>query len=68
MTCQECECGITVKIVGNGITEPPYLSLIRCPYDSEYYKNPNDVCTRNLEIDENRKIKTQQKEDDRNDN
>lgn len=57
MICRECEYGITVKIVGNGITEPPYLSLIRCPYDSEYYKNPNDVCCFAKKINESEEAK-----------
>lgn len=31
-------------VVGNGITEPPYLQLIRCPFEAEYYKYPDDEC------------------------
>lgn len=44
MTCYDCPKGKSVRIVGNGITEPPYISLIRCPYDDKHYKYPDDVC------------------------
>ena len=43
-------------MVGNGITEPPYLDLIRCPYHDDVYKYPDDECDR-LEI-----IKQEEKE------
>ena len=42
--CGDCPHGKTVTIVGNGITEPPYLTLVRCPYDDRYYRYPDDVC------------------------
>lgn len=45
MTCHECLRGKPVRIVGNGITEPPYINLVRCPYDNKYYKNPDDTCS-----------------------
>lgn len=44
MTCEECPKGKHVRILGNGITEPPYILLVRCPYDDEYYKYPDDAC------------------------
>lgn len=43
--CCSCSLGREERIVGNGITEPPYLWLIRCPFDNEYYKYPDDECT-----------------------
>lgn len=43
--CCSCGLGREERIVGNGITEPPYLCLIRCPFDNEYYKYPDDECT-----------------------
>jgi hypothetical protein len=44
MICEECTLGKTERVVGNGITEPPYLFLIRCPFETEYYKYPDDEC------------------------
>lgn len=30
MLCSECLKGKKERVLGNGITEPPYLLLIRC--------------------------------------
>ena len=42
--CGKCPYGEKKLVVGNWITEPPYISVIRCPYDNEYYKYPDDKC------------------------
>lgn len=44
-TCGSCPHGKQERVVGNGITEPPYLQLIRCPFEHEYYKHPDDICS-----------------------
>lgn len=49
LLCSQCNLGKKVSIVGDGITEPPYLQMIRCPFDNEYYKYPDDECN---QIDE----------------
>lgn len=41
--CEDCLYGQLERVVGNGITEPPYVWLIRCPYN-DYYKYPDDYC------------------------
>lgn len=43
-TCEECTLGKTERVVGNGITEPPYVWLIRCPFDTKFYHYPDDAC------------------------
>lgn len=50
--CDECPLGKKETIVGNGITEPPYLQLIRCPFETEYYKYPDDECSHRDEAKE----------------
>lgn len=42
--CANCPLGNPKTVCGNGITEPPYLQLIRCPFENEYYKYPDDEC------------------------
>lgn len=44
MRCCSCSLGHEERVIGNGITEPPYLWLIRCPFDNAYYKYPDDEC------------------------
>lgn len=44
MICGECPKGKTERVVGDGITEPPYVWLVRCPFETEYYKYPDDEC------------------------
>lgn len=43
-TCETCKRGTKELVLGNGVTEPPYLSLIRCPFDKRYYKARDDYC------------------------
>lgn len=43
-TCENCGHGTKERVLGNGITEPPYLFMIRCPFDKEYYKYMDDCC------------------------
>ena len=50
MTCEECKIGIKERVLGNGITEPPYLILVRCPYENEYYKYLDDECCHEEEL------------------
>lgn len=45
-TCETCIYGKKEKVLGNGITEPPYLLLVRCPDDNKYYKNMDDCCSK----------------------
>ena len=45
--CGDCSLGKTERVVGNGITEPPYLHLVRCPFEDEYYLYPNNECKHN---------------------
>lgn len=45
MCCEACSLGHEERVLGNGITEPPYLLLIRCPFDDEFYKYPDDECS-----------------------
>ncbi len=42
--CGKCKIGKTEKVPGNGITEPPYLMLVRCPFNDRYYHNLEDEC------------------------
>lgn len=44
LTCGTCDIGTPVQILGNGITEPPYMTVIRCPYDTQYYRYLGDEC------------------------
>lgn len=39
MICGECDKGEIRTVVGNGITEPPYVTVVKCPHDDEYYKD-----------------------------
>lgn len=48
--CEECPLGKIETVLGNGITEPPYLGLIRCPFETEYYKYPDDECNHQKEL------------------
>ena len=48
--CGECPIGKIETIVGNGITEPPYLSLVRCPFDNKFYKYRDDECNHQEEL------------------
>ena len=47
MYCEDCHLAKKEKVCGNGITEPPYLSMYRCPYDKEYYHYGDDECKYN---------------------
>lgn len=51
MICSNCPLGKIEKVVGNGITEPPYIWLVRCPFETENYKNQDDECNHNEEKD-----------------
>lgn len=42
--CEKCLLAKIEKVPGNGITEPPYLTLARCPFDKEYYHALDDEC------------------------
>ena len=42
--CSNCKYGETKFLCGNGITAPPYFSVIKCKFDNEYYKKINDTC------------------------
>lgn len=44
MQCSNCQHGKTEIVVGNGITEPPYLKMVRCPFDNKYYKHLDQEC------------------------
>ncbi len=44
MTCKECSRGIKQRIPGNGITEPPYIEVVRCPFDNKYFHYPDAEC------------------------
>ena len=46
LTCQNCELGKEKVIVGNGISEPPYVHVIKCPFDDEFYKNFEEACNK----------------------
>lgn len=43
--CSECQLGRKVSMVGNGITQPPYLTLIQCPFEKIYYMDKYSECT-----------------------
>ena len=45
MFCGDCDFGTAEQVVGNGITESPYIWLIRCEFDNELYHYPDDECT-----------------------
>lgn len=44
MLCKDCGRGVKKTIPGNGISEPPYVSAIRCPFDDKYYHDPDAEC------------------------
>lgn len=44
MVCENCKLGKSRTIIGNGITEPPYIDVIKCKFDDEYYKYPDTKC------------------------
>lgn len=44
MICENCPLGESKTIPGNGITEPPYITVVRCPFDDVYYKRWSDDC------------------------
>lgn len=45
ITCNECQLGRKVSLVGNGITEPPfYITVIECPFEKEYYMDKYCNC------------------------
>jgi hypothetical protein len=41
--CKDCECSDEIKKVGNGITEPPYITIYRCTM-SELGMYGEDFC------------------------
>lgn len=45
MICKECSRGKKQTIPGNGISEPPYIDVVRCPFDNKYFHNPDTDCT-----------------------
>lgn len=49
MICHECPLGQEERRVGNGMSESPYIFLVRCPFDNEYYKNWDDECDHDVE-------------------
>lgn len=51
MICGECPYGKIERILGNGITEPPYIRLVRCPYDSKFYKDFYAECSHEVQRD-----------------
>ncbi len=55
--CENCENGVSEIICGNGITEPPYLKMIRCIYETEYYKYPDDFCSKHQKKSRGRRRK-----------
>ena len=61
MNCKDCPKGRTERVLGNGITEPPYLLLIRCPYENEYYKYPDDECNHIEQLEEKEVNMTEKK-------
>ena len=44
MNCKECSRGKKQTIPGNGISEPPYIAVVRCPFDNKFYHNPDADC------------------------
>lgn len=44
MICGKCKLGTIRRIVGNGITEPPYVRMVQCPFDDEDYKYLDAEC------------------------
>jgi len=52
MTCEECSKGVIKTILGNGITEPPYITVIKCPFDNHFYKNLDYECCHQRELKE----------------
>jgi len=44
MLCEDCKLGKEERVVGDGIYEPPYIWLIRCPFEKEVYLYPDDEC------------------------
>lgn len=49
LICSQCNLGKEKLIVGNGITEPPYLTLIQCPFEKIYYVDKYSECTHVME-------------------
>ena len=47
MYCEDCPLAKKETVCGNGITEPPYFTMCRCPYDKEYYHYGDDECKYN---------------------
>lgn len=47
---QNCNIGNKETVLGNGVTEPPYLNLVRCPFEKEYYKYLDDECNHGKDI------------------
>ena len=50
MECMDCPFGKRKQILGNGITEPPYIGVVKCPFDDVYYKNYFDDCSHEEEL------------------
>ena len=44
MNCKECSHGKKQTIPGNGISEPPYIAVVRCPFDNKFYHDPDADC------------------------
>ena len=55
MLCENCKIGEQKTIPGNGITEPPYIAVVRCPFDDKYYKLWSDECCHEKEREEEEK-------------
>ena len=51
MICHDCQLGKEERHVGNGINEPPYIFLVRCPFDNKYYKQWDDECSHEDELE-----------------
>lgn len=41
-TCGSCQLGTEHKLFGNGIKPGTYI--ISCPFDTNYYHDPDDPC------------------------
>ena len=62
MTCEECSKGVIKTILGNGITEPPYVTVIKCPFDDKFYKNLDDECCHQIDLKETIKEMMEEKD------
>lgn len=51
-SCQNCKFGITKVIVGNGLTEPPYIEGILCEKFDLFLMSEDDFCTYFEEVEE----------------